>query len=418
MRQTRIRATIAVFIAAALLQIASGQAPPGSGATAIPDHIVLSWTASPATTMTVTWRAASSVTSGIVQYQEGERLNANARQIKADAQDFTTDLGAARLFSATLVDLKPKQVYSYRVGDGQRWSRLRSFTTAEQRPRAFKFLIFGDSQAPLSGEPHYNTWRNTVHNAFNAHPDAKFMVNVGDLVDWGQRGEHWNAWFAAAEGIIDRIPIMPATGNHESYGSKVTARPQYWTSQFTLPQNGPEGLKEQAYSYDYGPVHFVVLDSQQDEQKQYGDILTPQQAWLDADLAASKATWKVVFFHRSPYTAMPKRTNDNIKAAFCPILEKHGVDLVFNAHDHAVARTHPMKNDVAMQKPSQGVIYYISGHSGGKTYTNLQKAGQHAFFYDPQDQPTYFVVEVNNRTMIVRATKQDGTAIDTLTLKK
>lgn len=30
--------------------------------------------------------------------------------------------------------------------------------------------------------------------------------------------------------------------------------------------NGPDGLKGQVYSYDYGDVHFVVLDSQEDEE--------------------------------------------------------------------------------------------------------------------------------------------------------
>ena len=119
-----------------------------------------------------------------------------------------------------------------------------------------------------------------------------------------RQGAHWNAWFAAAKGVIDSIPIMPVSGNHESYGSKEITKPLYCLEQFTLPQNGPEGLKGQAYSYDYGPVHFVVLDSQQTEQKQGGDILTIQQAWLEADLAASKATWKIVFFHKPPYTIL------------------------------------------------------------------------------------------------------------------
>ena len=71
-----------------------------------------------------------------------------------------------------------------------------------------------------------------------------------------------------------------------------------------MPQNGPEGLKGQVYSYDYGPVHFVVLDSQEEEQKKHGDILKIQQTWLEADLAASKAKWKIVFFHKPPYPVL------------------------------------------------------------------------------------------------------------------
>jgi len=407
MKLSYVRNTLSLLSVIAFVQLAIGQAP-NSGATNIPDHVTLTWAADPATTMTVTWRTAMTVTSGVVQFQVGGRLSKEARQVKADVNIFAADIGESKLWSATLVNLKPRQKYSYRVGDGEHWSEMLSFSTADPKTPAFKFLLFGDSQSTLPGDPPYNLWRNTLHNAYNANPDAKFIVNMGDLVDWGQQGAHWNAWFAAARGIIDRIPEMPVSGNHESFGSRDTSKPQYWVWQFTLPQNGPEGLKEQAYSYNYGPVHFVVLDSQQEEQKKYGDILKVQQAWLEADLAASKAEWKIVFFHRPPYGNMAKRTNDDIKAAFCPILEKYHVDLVFNAHDHAVARTHPIN----------GIIYYVSGRSGGKTYPNLKKMEWNAFFYDPQDQPMYFVVEVKDKRIIVTAIKQDGTVIDTLPLDR
>ena len=56
-------------------------------------------------------------------------------------------------------------------------------------------------------------------------------------------------------------------------------------------------------------------------------------------------------------------------------MEKYGVDLVFNAHDHAIARTYPIKNGVFMKRPSQGVIYYLAGQSGGKTYQGREKNG-------------------------------------------
>ena len=89
---------------------------------------------------------------------------------------------------------------------------------------------------------------------------------------------------------------MPVTGNHETYGFASIHHPIFWNAQFNLPQNGPDGFKNQVYSYDLGPVHFVVLDSQDEEQQMYGDILAPQTSWLAKDLAASKATWKFAFF--------------------------------------------------------------------------------------------------------------------------
>jgi hypothetical protein len=237
-------------------------------------------------------------------------------------------------------------------------------------------------------------------------------------VDWGQSGAHWNAWFAAAKGVIDRVPEMPVVGNHDYFGSRDMAKPYYWIAQWITPQNGPEGLKSQVYSYDYGPVHFAVLDSQQEEQKKHGDILKIQQSWLEADLAASKARWKMVFFHKPPYESYPNRTNPEIKAAFCPILEKHGVDLVFTAHDHAIARTYPIRNGVMMQRPSQGVIYYVSGQSGGKTYKAVRKMDWNTYFYHPADQPNYFVVEVTEKKITVNTIKLDGTILDVFFIDK
>lgn len=390
---------------------------PGAGATVIPDHITLTWTGNPATTMTVTWRTDTTVTQGFVQYQQGKMIAPGAPQVKAEARDFTTDLGASRLFSATLVNLAPGRQYSYRVGDGQRWGQMRSFATADPKTKSFRFLIFGDSQRHLEDKPPYLPWRNTLHNAYNANPDVKFMVNVGDLVDWGQRGAHWNAWFDAATGVIDTIPVMPASGNHESYGSRDTAKPQYWLDQFVLPKNGPEGQRN-VYSYDYGSVHLIVLDSQQEEQKQYGDILKAQQEWLEADLKASRAPWKIAYFHRPVYSVHVKRDEKQIRDAFAPILEKYNVDLVFNAHDHGLARSYPMKNGTRMEKTSQGTVYYMVGQSGGKSYKDIEKKEAHAFFHNPSEQPNYLLLDVNEKRITVRAINQDGSPIDTLSVER
>jgi acid phosphatase type 7 len=407
-----------VLLFALVLQLPSSGQTANSGATATPDHVALTWTGNPETTITVTWRTDSTVSGGTVQYEKGEKLSAKARTAKAAARDFDTDLGPTRLFTATLTNLSPGAKYSYRVGDGEHWSEPSAFATAKKKTSAFKFLVFSDSQSSIAPPEPYGIWRKTVQNAFAANSDARFMVVNGDIVDYGQSGAHWNAWFAAAKGVIDRIPLMPVTGNHEYYGAKDTTRPLYWLMQWIVPQNGPEGLKSQAYSYDYGPVHFVVLDSQSQEQMTRGNIIKLQEPWLEADLAASKAKWKVVYFHKPAYESYPKRTNQDVKAAFCPIFEKYGVDLVFTGHDHAIARTYPMKNDVAMKKPSEGVIYIASGQSGGKSYSADKKMDWNTFFYLPADQPNYFVVEVKDKKIRVVATKQDGTVIDDFFMDK
>jgi hypothetical protein len=403
-----------VFVWTAICQAAGN-------ATASPDHVTLTWAGNPATTMTVTWRTDKTANTGYVEYQKYQKSTAfttAAKYATARSSGFTTDLQATHLFTATIKSLEPNTKYLYRVGNKSHWSTTHSFTTANPSSKSFKFLIFGDSQSVASGSSPYELWGKTLHNAYNANPDARFFVNVGDLVDTGQSGAHWNAWFSAAAGVIDTIPVMPVAGNHETRGSLDTRRPAYWKAQFYLPQNGPSELKDQAYSYNYGPVHFVVLDSQQSEEKRYGDILTPQKQWLAADLAASKSPWKVVFLHKSAYSVMVGRENKDVRNAFCPVYDRYHVDIVFNGHDHAVGRTFPIKNEAFMSKPSQGTIYYSVGRSGTKYYDKVCKRDWSKFFYNPTDQSNYMVVEVTDTKLVVKAVKADGTIIDKFFIDK
>lgn len=390
-----------------------------TGATATPDHVHLTWTGSPATTITINWRTDASIKAGMVEYVRGSALTNTARRAAATSKLFVTDLGTTRLYAATLTGLTPDTQYSYRVGNGSsHWSTTYTFTTAKAQTDKVKFLVFGDSQSPPGGENPYGVWKTTLHNAYKANPDAKFFVNCGDLVDLGQDYAHWKAWFGAAAGVIDTIPAMPVVGNHETTPAAPTRRPTYWIAQFTLPQNGPDGLKTQVYSFDYGPVHIAVLDSQQAEQKELGDIFGPQKAWLEADLAASKAPWKLVFFHKAPYEAHPTRSGKEVRAAFCPTIEAGRVDVVFSGHDHGVTRTYPMNNEKPKQKPSEGTIYCMAGRSGTKAYSNIVKMPWNSYFYNPLDQPNYQVVEIDGKRLTVQIFGQDGTPISSFYIDK
>jgi hypothetical protein len=209
-------------------------------------------------------------------------------------------------------------------------------------------------------------------------------------------------------------------GNHECYlGGGKLGRPSAMMAQFRPPRNGPEGLEGQAYSFDYGPVHIAVLDSQAgEERKAAGDILKPQKAWLDADLAASTATWKFVAFHRSPYGLRAGEANPAIKAAFSPIIEKYHVDVVFSGHDHGVGRTFPIKGGKYMADPAQGTVYYLTGRSGTKTYPDVKAQPWSAFARNTLDQPNHVVVDVADTVLTITAVKVDGTVIDTYTIEK
>lgn len=116
------------------------------------------------------------------------------------------------------------------------------------------------------------------------------------------------------------------------------------------------GMPGRWYSRDYGPVLIVALDS---------NIVTSdaQRQWLDDTLAASSAPWKIVMFHHPPYSSGRHGSNLSIRKAWSPILERRGVQLVLNGHDHDYERTRSIN----------GVTYVVSG--GGARSHSVGRSG-------------------------------------------
>lgn len=388
------------------------------GATAIPDHVTLTWSGDPKTTQTITWRTSAATVNGQVQYAEATNARAfpeRAINVTAGIASLNTNIGGMGIHSVTLNGLKPGTRYIYRVGGADGWGEPHYFTTAPPKVRPFKFLVFGDSQSM-----NYDVWRTTARSAYQKNPDAAFFTNVGDLVDVGQDYAQWNGWFTAAEELAATISAMPVTGNHESYTpERRFSLPVLFTAQFKLPQNGPEGLKGQVYSFDYADAHFIMLDSQEGEQAKFlPGMLEKQKEWLEKELQTTNKKWKVVFMHRPLYNNKPGEGDINIRRTFGPVFDKYHVDVVFTAHDHAYARTYPMYNGVIANSPQQGTVYVATGRSGTKTYRNIIAKDWHEFFHNPAEEPNYIAVEVNGNLFKVKAFKQSGAVIDAWEINK
>ncbi|MCP5055221.1 MAG: hypothetical protein GY937_00685, partial [bacterium] len=90
---------------------------------------------------------------------------------------------------------------------------------------------------------------------------------------------------------------------------------------------------EAYYSFDFGNVHFVALDSSESDRSPGGEMLS----WLTADLAANQQDWTIAFFHHPPYS---KGSHDSdtetplveMRTNAVPVLEAGGVDLVLTGH--------------------------------------------------------------------------------------
>lgn len=384
-----------------------------SGPGAEPDRLTLTWADDPRTTQTITWRTETTLVPGEVEYKEEGALRGN--RVTATVKEMVVEGRTVSLHSITLTGLKPGTRYTYQVGNSSHWSSPQTFQTAPAQNRPFTFLIFGDSQST-----NYKVWGRTLHQAYQRHPEAAFMVNVGDLVDVGQSDKEWQGWFTGARGVIENIPVIPVVGNHETYTpNKGFSMPVFFTAQFKVPQNGPVGLKGQVYSFDYGDVHFSILDSQAGEERQFvPDMLEWQRVWLNRDLAASNKKWKLVFIHRPLYHNRAGEREAQLQGAFLDILDKHHVDAVFSGHDHVYARTVPLFEGMPVSTARPGTVYVTTGRSGTKTYPKAAAKQLDAFFYNPLESPVYLTVEVLEGCLKVKAFTEQGSLLDEWELRK
>ena len=94
--------------------------------------------------------------------------------------------------------------------------------------------------------------------AYRRHPDLDFIVLAGDLVDRGNERTNWDHFFLRADGVFDRVPLMPCVGNHEY----LDMGPRLYRAFFELPRNGPDGIdSDLVYHFECGDACFAVLDS-------------------------------------------------------------------------------------------------------------------------------------------------------------
>lgn len=359
----------------------------------------------------ISWKTATFGEAGSLEIRPSQ--SNTITRINAEAVELPVYNGGKifMLYTAHITNLTAGTTYEYRISVGKRLSPWQAFTT-EPEGASFKALVFGDSQSQ-----DYTDWAKTTEAAWQANQDAAFFINMGDLVDNGQDESQWNAWFDGGRNLFAAIPIAPVMGNHEAYSLDwKMAIPNYYLSLFALPTNGLGRLERYAYSYDYGDVHFVVLNTQENELREwYPNLLEEQKKWLAKDLGNTQKRWKIVLMHRGIWEYPFNGPLDLIGKTFVPLFDKYHVDLVFTGHVHSYARTQALKNG---KKDPSGTVYITTGRSGGKIWDKSPQKPMDEVYYNPLDMPNYLVLEATYDALKVTAIKQNGELIDQTEIKK
>ncbi len=380
----------------------------------LPDRIVLTWAADPATTQSVSWRTSPTVKRGIAELtvaDAGPALEAKSKQFEAVASPLRTDLNSAMFHSVTFDQLTPSTKYAYRVGDGANWSEWFHFTTASTQPEPFSFIYFGDAQNDIRSK-----WSRVIREAYSDAPKAKFMIHAGDLINTAESDSQWGEWCEAGAWLNAMVPSVPVVGNHEMAKVDENTRrvSHHWRPQFALPENGPAGLEESCFTMVYQGVRIIGMNSNEKPQE--------QAAWLNTVLTENKEKWVVCTFHHPMFSTGKDRDNAALRAIWKPVLDKHRVDLVLQGHDHTYGRTGldtPVVQANAVTGVNEADLFsgtvYVVSVSGPKMYS-LQR---HSFMSrHAEDTQLYQIIHVNGDKLHFEAYTAVGELYDAFTLQK
>ncbi len=238
--------------------------------------------------------------------------------------------------------------------------------------------------------------------AFLEHTKDKpvdFMIMLGDnAYQDGTDEEYQQKVFGNEYGydsILRYLHYYPTPGNHDYnilrsssildyLNPFIDSGPYYDIHE--VPKNGESGGfpsgTEIYYSFDYGHVHFISLNSETFQWT--GNNASPMKTWLNKDLAANKLPWTIVIWHQPPFTAGSHVSDDSyefmmmhMRQYMLPILEAAGVDLVLNGHSHVYERSYLLNGYYRGTSAFNPEIHTLSTKSGnpdlGETY--VKEAG-------------------------------------------
>lgn len=289
------------------------------------------------TAITVRWRTASPIVGRVSVGPEG-----------GPYVSVFDEAAAGTEHEVRLLGLSPGTAYAYSVHGvlepAEPVSATRTFRTPPVvgTPVPVRVWAIGDSgYGNLSGQQ--------VRDAYLAWSGAHredFWLLLGDnAYTTGSDAEYQAGLFDEYPVTLARSPLWSTRGNHDLLYAG--ASNDYYDL-FTLPTaaecGGVASATEAWYSFDWGPVHFVCLDSEGSDRS----VGSPMLQWLRADLSATSQPWIVGFWHHPPYTKGSHDSDDpldsggrmrDMRRNVLPILDSLGVDLVLSGHSHSYERS-------------------------------------------------------------------------------
>jgi len=288
-----------------------------------------------------------------------------------------------------------------------------------------------DAYYAFTGSRQTDLWLMLGDNAYSSGTDAEYQLAVFDMYPT----------------VLRNSVLWPTLGNHDAVASDSSTQTGPYYDIFTLPKNAEAGGvasgTEAYYSFDYGNIHFICLDSSDTSRSATG----PMANWLRNDLATSVSDWIVAFWHHPAYTKSNYDSDVSsvfidMRQNFLPILEAGGVDLVMYGHSHNYQRSYLIDGHyglsstltAAMIKDGgdgreagsgayqksignashEGAVYVVAGSSGQVT-TELSR---HPVMCSWKAVLGSLVLDFNLNQLDVKFLRETGAVDDSFTIRK
>lgn len=296
-----------------------------------------------------------------------------------------------------------------------------------------------------------STSQTAVYNAYLNHTGSTYTnlwLMLGDnAYSSGTDAEYQSKLFNIYPQMLKQSSSWPTIGNHDAGSADSATQTGPYYNNFTMPKNAEAGGvasgTEAYYSFDYGNIHFVVLDSQETSRSTTGAMMN----WMKSDLQATNADWIIAYWHHPPYSKGSHNSDSEtamieMRQNFLPELENHGVDLVLTGHSHSYERSFLLDGHYggsstfssAYQKdagngrldgtgaysksagniPHEGAVYVVAG-SSGQTSGGLLN---HPAMYLSLNELGSMVLDIDGQTLNAKFINQNGTTRDYFTLVK
>lgn len=426
------------------------------------------------TGMTVSWRTDANVSSVVLIGETSGQYDRNFTGISRRYMYY--DGFGGYHHHTTLSGLQPATKYFYIAGSGptneaSSWSTEHHFVTADPNIKSFNVSLVGDwgfgergfipSLSPTISISEYisassssekNCGYSTKKSLDKLYPTVDWTWMLGDIAyaDDAFITEEGSLFHFKYEALYDAFmewasdlsaekPMMVLPGNHEAechspvcvVRSALRAHLANFTSyqaRWQMPSKESDGVLNMWYSFDYGNVHFVSINSETDfdgapEQGPGGGpedlfdgashvweagFFAPNgsyREWLENDLKKAHANraqrpWVIVGAHRPVVGNGGSKNTPAWTDFILPFLEKYEVDAYVNGHVHGYISVMPA-HDNPIKFPK---AYITTGGAGnvempsacpkswfgaGSEFSNLTCAGYPEACSDPHEEPLF-----------------------------